>query len=308
MDRHQHLPLSINRLGCDVIIRGAWMDEEKKQIAIGPVFAKALLYVFWREKYNAGEGEPSKLELSYRDTMLADVDKVLKDQGVPQLCTDQKDELTLGWYSLVNDNATVMQELQAYSQFPGGEFHKDACLQKISELPSLYLLVRRRIYMALIHQQLIESWFSKHDTCTRATDSVEMTQARVGQYRSCRSRQIVATNVTPVAIRVAGSRVKVSAKLLRETAQAAAPLARDQRKRPLGDAEAEALEAACAAAGGSRTRGARVRVAAVAAPEPAVDTEGEISSEESSEGSESESSEESGSEASEESGSEGLTG
>lgn len=94
--------------------------------------------------------------------------------------------------------------------------------------------VATAFFMAPVHQQLVESFFSKNDTsCARKTDFSELDEVRTGQYRSRESRKICKVNATPTDIREAGLRRQNDARAARTRATRPVPKAREQRKRPL---------------------------------------------------------------------------
>lgn len=228
-DRHQHLPLSMARLGCSYFFVGKWAGSELSyERAVGQEFARAFLGVLWPEQYTTTPR--TDRESDYRDILRKDVKEAKTAQ--------QKDELTFGLYSVLDGDRYLRDELALYaSSAKGGHVRggeKDKGVSKfpaISEFESVYREVRHRFYSVPIHQQLVESSFSKYDTCTRATDFSELDAVRTCQYRSSESRHILKSDAQPAEIRGAGKRRKEVASASRKKMFAQLPLERSHRKR-----------------------------------------------------------------------------
>ena len=116
-----------------------------------------------------------------------------------------------------------VDEARGQSNFPlasgfGGLLYKEFCLS---------------FFMAPVHQQLVESFFSKYDSRDRKTDFWELDEVRTGMHKSLESRNINKVSATPTEIRKAGLRRQNDARAARTRAISAVPKARDLRKRPL---------------------------------------------------------------------------
>lgn len=245
MDRHQHLPLAMARLGCSSLFVGGWAGQKvHMERAVGQEFASALLAVLFPTRGSECSTLVSEREASYRKYLTADLEGADTDS--------KKDQLTFGLFSVFSNSPDLMAELQLYAKSARGDVEIGVDQVKgVSSFPfvsgfggRLYEMFYHRFYFAPIHQQLVESFFSKYDTCARKTDFAELDEVRTGQYSSAESRRIRAVRPTSKQIREAGNRRKSDARALRTRAHAEVPKARDLRKRPLesGHAVLESLE------------------------------------------------------------------
>lgn len=131
-----------------------------------------------------------------------------------------------------------MAELELYAKSAKGDV--ELGVRGVSHFPlvsgfggQLYELFCHRFFFAPIHQQLVESFFTKYDTCARKTDFSELDEVRTRQYSSAESRKICATDPTSKQIREAGKGRQSEARVVRLKASTEVPKARDLRKRPL---------------------------------------------------------------------------
>ncbi|CAN0555708.1 unnamed protein product, partial [Ectocarpus sp. 12 AP-2014] len=67
--------------------------------------------------------------------------------------------------------------------------------------PKLYEWACHAVFFAPIHQQLVESVFSKYDLCTQKHDSRELDIVRVGQFSSSGSRRVERSDASNQEIR-----------------------------------------------------------------------------------------------------------
>lgn len=88
---------------------------------------------------------------------------------------------------------------------------------------------------------IVESFFSKLDTCTRATDPPEMDAVRTARLRSSEWRDITVCTPSPAQICEAGTQVQDGARKLKSRLYAARPLARHHRKKTLSKEAREQL-------------------------------------------------------------------
>ena len=82
----------------------------------------------------------------------------------------------------------------------------------------LYDLFCHPFFFVPIHQQLVESFLSKYDTCARKTDFSELDEVRTAQYSSLESSTFTAVAPTPKQIREAGFRAQSDARVARTRA------------------------------------------------------------------------------------------
>ena len=199
----------------------------------------------------------SEREASYRKILEADLDGANTDS--------EKDRLTLGLASMFDNSPELMSELERYAESAKGDVElgvDEARGQSNFPLVSgfgglLYKEFCDRFFMAPVHQQLVESVFSKYDSCARKTDFSELDEVRTGQHKSLDSRKIVKVSVTPTEIRKAGLKRQNDARAARTRAISAVPKARDLRKRPLEGQDA--LQALIAKKRGRRPTPASTR-------------------------------------------------
>ena len=178
----------------------------------------------------------------------------------------QKDYLTQGVFSAVYDSPDLLAQLREYANSTHDTHDVSVTLPPISDYPLLYQMAKYRVWFVPIHQQLVESFFSKLDTCVRGTDYQEMDSVRTGQYRTSRSRHVRATNLEPKGLRLASKGTKLSAKLKREAARRAVPCARQTRKRSLADVAVDAVvDTAAVALPAASLKADRTRLAPEAA-------------------------------------------
>lgn len=95
----------------------------------------------------------------------------------------------------------------------------------------LYECACHAIPFALIHQQFVESVFSKYDKCTQKHDSKEIDMVRLGQFRSRQSRRVERLTASNQEIRDAGDKAIAAAEALEKAASEASPHERQIRKR-----------------------------------------------------------------------------
>ena len=156
----------------------------------------------------------------------------------------EKDELTFGVFSKLNEDAAFRKEVEDYAasahekiEVPSANTDvenpapRESGFQMIWHFPLLYEWACHAIFFALIHQQLVESVFSKYDTCTRKHDSRELDLVRLGQFRSAQSRKVERSDATNEEIRTAGNKAIEVAKAARRAAAIAVPNERQIRKR-----------------------------------------------------------------------------
>ncbi|CAB1100448.1 unnamed protein product [Ectocarpus sp. CCAP 1310/34] len=205
MQRHQELPLSMARIGCpSFYARTGIMGGGAVEQAVGPEFARAFPHVAWPGLY---EGEPrTERERQYRTQLAKDLGGTTEAR--------RKDELTLGLFSCIDGDLSVRSELEQYANSGWGDKEIDesapkgtSALARLFDLPLLYRLVCHRFYFVPIHQQLIEAFFSKYDSCAKKTDMAEMDVVRVGGWKSAESRDIVCVDAIDDQIRGAGKKV-----------------------------------------------------------------------------------------------------
>ena len=206
----------------------------------GQKFARAFLSVL----YPHGTGRNAR-RLQCRNERRSIAESLRKISKEPT----QKDQLTFGLYSVFGKSPALMAELVLYAKSAKGDVELGVDqAQGVSNFPcvsgfggQLYDLFCLRFFFVTIHQQLVESFFSKYDTCTRKIDVSELDEVRTAQYSSLESKTISAVAPTPKQIREAGSRAQSDARAARTRAYNGAPKARDLRKRPLERGEADML-------------------------------------------------------------------
>ncbi|CAN0497602.1 unnamed protein product [Ectocarpus sp. 12 AP-2014] len=205
MQRYQELPLSMARIGCpSFYARTGIMGGGAVEQAVGSEFARAFLHVAWPGPY---EGEPrTEREREYRTQLVKDLGGTTEAR--------RKDELTFGLFSCFDRDLSVRSELEQYANSGWGDKEIDesapkvtSALARLFDFPLLYQLVCHRFYFVPIHQQLIEAFFSKYDSCAKKTDMAEMDIVRVGGWKSAESRDIVCADATGDQIRGAGNKV-----------------------------------------------------------------------------------------------------
>lgn len=164
--------------------------------------------------------------------------------------TREKDELILGLFTVFNESDELRSQLRTYGSSAQGRVERSEHAEKgvssfptLPEFPLIYRQVCVRIYIGVVQQQLVESFFSKYDTCTLPSDSNEMDRVRTGQYKSPGSATISARGAKPRQIRDAGSAALQKARVVRKEVSATLPLERSQHKRPVdGRAVLKSLE------------------------------------------------------------------
>ncbi|CBJ28869.1 expressed unknown protein [Ectocarpus siliculosus] len=239
MERHQQLPLSMARIGCpSFFARTGIMGEGAVEQAVGPEFARAFLHVAWSALY---EGEPrTEREREYRTQLVKDLGGTTDAR--------RKDELTFGLFSRIDSDRSVRNELEQYANSGWGDKEVDqgapkgtSALARLFDFPLLYKLVCHRFYFVPIHQQLIEAFFSKFDSCAQKTDMAEMDIVRVGGWKSAESRDIVCADATGEKIRAAGKKVLEKAREAKAVSHARKPAENLSRKRVLEPEAADDL-------------------------------------------------------------------
>ena len=100
------LAWSVARLGCPVIYVGEWMGQDDHQLAVGPEYARAFLHVMWPG--SVGIEPRTDLEKPYIKTLERDI------RGAES--TAQRDALTFGMFSAIDDNPNLKEELIEYSK------------------------------------------------------------------------------------------------------------------------------------------------------------------------------------------------
>ena len=211
--------------------------------ALGQEFASAFLSVLYPHGRSECETSAvSEREASYRRILEEDLEGADTDR--------KEDQLTFGLYSVFGKSPALMAELVLYAKSAKGDVELRSVdeAQGASNFPcvsgfggQLYDLFCHRFFFVPIHQQLVESFFSKYDTCARKTDFSELDEVRTAQYSSSESRTFTAVAPTPKQIREAGFRAQRDARAARTRAYNGAPKARDLRKRPLESGEAYML-------------------------------------------------------------------
>lgn len=188
---------------------------------------------------------PDKYACPPRTTLEQTLRDVLVEDLLEAATAKEKDRLTLGLFSKVSSENEFRAELEEYAESAFGEREIADCgdfdeenpapstssFRQIWEFPLVYEWACHLIYFVPIHQQLVESFFSKYDTCTRKHDSKELDLVRTGQYRSAESVEIRRLDATSKEIRDAGKRGISDAKALREASYADEPCERSHRKR-----------------------------------------------------------------------------
>lgn len=107
-DMHQHLPLSMARLACSSFYEGKWAGaEEAFEHAVGQEFAWALLVVLWPGLYESSEWASWEEEHSFVE--------IMKDDLSDADTTTDKDELTFGLFSKLNESAEFRKEVEEYA-------------------------------------------------------------------------------------------------------------------------------------------------------------------------------------------------
>ena len=156
--------------------------------------------------------------------------------------------MTFGLFSLFRKDADLKSALVDFAESAHGDKKIDVGALKgtssftpLWEFRPLYKQAYHRFYFALIHQQLVESFFSKYDTCARKMDMAVMDALRCGQYRSDESRPFKAGGVSGKEIRTAGKRALASCKAAKVAKYAQAPAARVTQKRTLDEVEGAAM-------------------------------------------------------------------
>ncbi|CAN0406584.1 unnamed protein product [Pylaiella littoralis] len=236
-DRHQHLPLSMALLGCSSFYEGKWAGSEKAfEHAVGQEFARALLVVLWPDAYQNVEWVRWDKEHDFREILANDLATAPTQR--------EKDELTLGMFSKLNNETEFRQEVKRYAASARGKAEvvnddndKDNPSPRASSFPLLWtfpLLYEwscHLFFFAPIHQQLVESVFSKYDTCTKPCDSREIDIVCLGQFSSAQSRKIQRAHASNSEIRQAGAKAIKVARELSKAASTAVPCERQLRKR-----------------------------------------------------------------------------
>lgn len=200
--------------------------------AVGQAFARAFLSVVWPDEN--GQAPRGWREELYRKQLGKDLAGVTTSR--------RKDELTFGLFSLFDGDLVLRGALKRFAESayedqmtvanaPRGTSN----FSPLWAFGSLYEVVCHRFYFVPIHQQLVESFFSKFDTCVRKTDRQVMDPVRVGQFRSSESRHMQKSGATGAEIRDAGKRALAGASLAIAESYAQVPAARAQRKRVLDE-------------------------------------------------------------------------
>ena len=159
-----------------------------KDRAVGQEFASAFLSVLYPHGRSqcttsaVSEREASYLRIPEEDLEGADTD-------------GNNDQLTFGLYSVFGKSPALMAELVLYAKSAKGDVELGVDqAQGVSNFPcvsgfggQLYDLFCLRFFFVTIHQQLVESFFSKYDTCTRKIDFSELDEVRTAQYSSLES-------------------------------------------------------------------------------------------------------------------------
>lgn len=237
MEMHQHLPYSVARLACSSFYEGKWVGSEVAfEHAVGQEFARALLVALWPDRYESAEWRAWGEENNFLEILVEDLSDADTDE--------EKDKLTLGVFSKLDGCADLRQEVEKYAASAHGkkEVASDGVdaenpaprvsgFDMLWHFPLLYEWACHAIFFAPIHQQLVESVFSKYDTCTMPSDSREIDIVRLGQFRSAQSRRIERLNATNQEIRDAGDKALAVAKSLKTSASQAIPNERQIRKR-----------------------------------------------------------------------------
>ncbi|CAN0029914.1 unnamed protein product [Ectocarpus sp. 4 AP-2014] len=237
MDMHQHLPYSMARLACSSFHEGKWAGSEKAfEHAVGQEFARAFLLVLWPDLYESAEWVGWEEEYQFLEILRDDLSAATTDE--------EKDELTFGVFSKLNESAEFRQEVEKYA---ASAHEKKEVVSDVDDVenptprvsgfdltwcsPLLYKWAWHAIFFAPIHQQLVESVFSTYDTCTQKHDSREIDIVRLGQFRSRQSRRVERMHATNKEIREAGDKALAVARALKKAASNAIPNERQLRKR-----------------------------------------------------------------------------
>lgn len=231
MARHQHLPLAVARLACPTFHTGAWAGSKKSfEHAVGAEFARAFASVLWPEQFV----HESRTSYERRCRI------ILKRDLAGAKSVKEKDELTLGLFSAFDGNKDLRDQLFKYASSAEGKVERGEHAAKgvsrfptLTEFPLLYRELCVRIYIAPVHQQLVESFFSKFSVCSRVSDSPELDRVRTGQYKSAESAHICSSDAQPREIREAAKAALENARTAKKELHSTVPLARSQRKRPV---------------------------------------------------------------------------
>lgn len=250
MERHQELLLSMARLGRSSFYAWKVLGGVPMEYPVGQQFARAFLHVVWSEKYR--QASRTQREETYR----VQLGKNLEGATKPK----RKDELTFGRFSLFDGDEKMRKALEQFAEPAHAEAVVDVDAPEstskfapLLKFGPLYEMACHRFYFVPIHQQLVESFFSKFDTCPQKTDTSVFDSVRCGQFRSQESRHITNVGATGEEICGAGKRAisSATAAIAASYKCAKLPAARFQK---VGVGTRELLERA-------ETRRSRVRVA-----------------------------------------------
>ncbi|CBJ32404.1 hypothetical protein Esi_0336_0026 [Ectocarpus siliculosus] len=238
MDRHASAPpLQHGQVSLQLLYEGKWAGADKaNEHAVGKEFARALLVALWPEKNESAEWR----EWQEEHDILGILEGDLSEATTP----GEKDKLTFGMYTELNESAEFRKEVEVYAasahekkEVVSDDLDVDNPPPRVSafgmiwNFPLLYEWARHAIFLAVIHEQLVGSVFSKYDTCTQQHDSREIDIVRLGQFRSAQSRRIRKLHASNHEIREAGNKAIAEARALRKAASEAVPNERQQRKR-----------------------------------------------------------------------------
>ncbi|CAN0272879.1 unnamed protein product [Ectocarpus sp. 6 AP-2014] len=105
---HQHLPYSMARLACSSFYEGKWAGADKAyEHAVGQEFARAWLVALWPEKYESAEWREWHEEHDFVGILEGD----LSEATTPR----EKDELTFGMYTKLNESSAFRKEVEVYA-------------------------------------------------------------------------------------------------------------------------------------------------------------------------------------------------
>ncbi|CAN0467373.1 unnamed protein product, partial [Ectocarpus sp. 8 AP-2014] len=114
VDMHQHLPYSMARLACSSFYEGKWAGADKAyEHAVGQEFARALLVALWPEQYESAEWREWDEEHDFLGILEGDLSEATT--------TREKDELTFGMYTKLNESAEFRKEVEEYAASAHGK-------------------------------------------------------------------------------------------------------------------------------------------------------------------------------------------
>lgn len=145
-------------------ISGRWSVDGSESVAsaTGQEFTRALLHVLLGKESTTKTAREAK----YRDILKEDIEEA--NTGV------EKGAFTYRLFSLFENDPDLKPEVVAYGDSASGNVLTIKGLppqSAIYEYPNLHRETCHRFCFVPIHQQLINSFFSKFETCSRSTDT-----------------------------------------------------------------------------------------------------------------------------------------